>query len=185
MNENKLHLFLTGERQVGKSTIIRRFLNRFPLTPQELGGFVSGIQILEDGGSSVHLITPGGSDSLDETNCIMTRDLDAFEKRKFPEIYPQVFDSRGVELLQNTEGKRLILMDELGFAERNALQFRQTVLETLDGEIPVLGVLKKKPNEFLDQVAQHPKVTVISVTEENREEIADLMMFGWKILKDR
>ena len=185
MNKDKLHLFLTGEKQVGKSTIIRRFLNASFLTPQSLGGYVTGVLTQPDGSSSVHLITPGGSDPLNETNCIMTRVQAIIEKRGTPEIYPDIFETRGVELLQSTEGKQLILMDELGFAERTALKFRQKVLETLDGDIPVLGVLKKKPYDFLDQVAQHPKVMVVNVTEENREVIAALMMFGWKTLNQK
>ena len=34
-------------------------------------------------------------------------------------------------------------MDELGFLEADAVEFRRAVLDTLDGERPVLGVIRK------------------------------------------
>lgn len=42
-------------------------------------------------------------------------------------VYPQIFDQSGVPLLQASEGS-LILMDELGFMENDAAQFRAAVL---------------------------------------------------------
>lgn len=185
MDKKKRHLFLTGEIQVGKSTILRRFLEAADLPLEQLGGFQSEVRILPDQRSSVHLVSPGGQDELCDTNCIMTRQPHLQKKtegkRGFPEIYPEVFEQRGVELLQITEAHRLILMDELGFAERQAPAFRKQVLEVLDGDIPVLGVLKKWSYEFLDQVALHPAVTVIRVTEENRDQITSLMTFAWSL----
>lgn len=187
MEERKRHLFLTGEIQVGKSTILRRFLASASLPPEQVGGFLSRVQILPDGSSRVHLVSPAGLDDLNEENCIMTRQPkrqeNPREKRGFPEIYPDVFERRGVELLQTAEDHRLILMDELGFAERKSPAFRKRVLEVLDGEVPVLGVLKKWSYEFLDRVAEHPAVTVVVVTEENRNQIAEMMTFAWSLLR--
>ena len=187
MKERKRHLFLTGEVQVGKSTILRRFLNAANLPPEQLGGFQSAVRLLPDQRTSVHLVSPGGQDELSSANCIMTRQPNLQKKtegkRGFPEIFPDVFEKRGVELLQTRDTHRLILMDELGFAEREAQAFRKRVLDVLDGDIPVLGVLKEWPYEFLEQVAQHPAVTVIRVTEDNRDQIAVLMTFAWSLMQ--
>ena len=177
MNENqRRHLFLTGEIQVGKSTIIRRFLESVSLPPEQLGGFTTAVRTQTDGSSSVHLVAPGSIGGLDRNNCIMVRYPGNREQRKPPEVFPEVFDARGTELLRNTGGKRLILMDELGFAEQEAVAFKKQVLETLDGEIPVLGVLKKWSSDFLEQVAGHPFVKVIEVDRENRDKIAEQMI---------
>lgn len=181
------HLFLTGEVQVGKSTILRRFLDAANLPPEQLGGFQSAVRLLPDQRSRVYLVSPGGQDELSDANCIMTRQPNLQKKtqgkRVFPEIYPEIFEKRGMELLQIKDIHRLILMDELGFAEREAPAFRKRVLEVLDGDIPVLGVLKQWPYEFLEQVAQHPAVTVIRVTEDNRDRIAALMTFAWSLMQ--
>ena len=182
MKEEKTrHLFLTGKIRVGKSTIIRRFLEMTGLQPEETGGFRTEIRIENDGSSSVYLVSPAGAEDLDRQNRIMVRPPGIRERGGYPEIFPEVFDARGVDLLR-TEGKeRLILMDELGFAEQGAIRFRNKVLETLDGPVPVLGVLKQWPGDFLNQVAAHPRVSVIRVTEENREEITALMAYVWNL----
>ena len=43
------------------------------------------------------------------------------------------------------------------------------VLAALDGEKPVYGVLQQADSAFLRRVAAHPRVRVVTVTEENRD----------------
>ncbi len=61
-------------------------------------------------------------------------------------------------------------MDELGPHEAEAVRFRQMILKVLDGPVPVLGVLQEAPSPFLQEIAQRPDVTVLRITEENRNE---------------
>lgn len=84
--------------------------------------------------------------------------------------YPQVFDSLGCRLLENAEQADIIVMDELGFLESDARIFQNRILKILDGDIPVIGVIKPKRSEFLDRVRAHPKVKLVEITPENREE---------------
>ena len=181
--EQKRHIFLTGEKQVGKSTIIRRFLEVTGLLPEKLGGFRSENRPESDDRLSVYLVSPAGTEELNRENRIMIRSPGIREQRYHPEIFPEVFENKGVELLRSDGSESLILMDELGFAEEEAPSFQKAVLETLDGPVPVLGVLRQGPGEFLNQVASHPLVSVIRVTEENREEITALMRFFWNLRK--
>ena len=62
----------------------------------------------------------------------------------------------------------VIVMDELGPSEAAALEFQKAVLAALDGDKPVYGVLQQADSEFLGRVAAHPRVRVVTVTEENR-----------------
>lgn len=66
----------------------------------------------------------------------------------------------------------LILMDELGPTEVKAQRFQQAVLDILDGEVPVVGVIQKAESEFLDRIRNHPNVDMIEVTLENRDALA-------------
>ena len=43
------------------------------------------------------------------------------------------------------------------------------VLRALEGDVPVVGVLQQAESAFLRQVASHPNVRVVTVTEENRD----------------
>jgi nucleoside-triphosphatase len=96
-----------------------------------------------------------------------------------------VFNNLGVRILRDARESSLIVMDELGFMESEALAFREEVLRLLDGDAPVLGVLKSKHTPFLDQVRVHTAVKIIEVTEKNRDEIPQMLteIFGCEILQ--
>ena len=68
-------------------------------------------------------------------------------------------------------------MDELGPAESGAKKFCEAVLAALDGDLPILGVLQKADTEFLRAVAGHPRVRLVTVTVENRDELRHTMTF--------
>lgn len=165
------HIFLTGEIQVGKSTAIRKALEAMTyLTRDEIGGFltVAGNKIPKTPGY-VHMIAADGTEACTRENAIFYRQF--LNGSRHFDVYTEVFEQHGVELLQNTAGKRLILMDEIGTAEKDCEQFRKQILKTLREDIPVLGVVQIREGGFLDEIRSHPNVKVITVTKENRNSI--------------
>lgn len=160
------HIFLTGPVQVGKSTAINRFL---AVRSPRVGGFRTVAGPWENGGSDVCLVRADGTETPCAANRVLRRTL-RNGRRSF-QVFPEVFNRRGVELLRDTEGRELILMDELGTRESGAPAFRQAVLDTLNGRIPVLGVVQARECAFLEEVRRHPNVKLVPVTLENREEV--------------
>lgn len=157
------HIFLTGDKQVGKSTLIRNYLKTF-------SGKVGGFRTLRTDAFlgdrySVHLVRPE-MEAFTEDNllfrCPVPRDGSAVDR----------FEKLGCAALAQLDGYDLILMDELGPAEVKAEKFQQAVLAALDGDIPIVGVLQKAESPFLDKIARHPNVDVIEVTMENRDLLA-------------
>ena len=152
------HLFLTGPKGVGKSTLIRSLLAE---ESGPLGGFFT---VKHEGG--VYL-------------------LPAAQERAFtPENFlfrcghggdPARFDDLGCAALTDTAGCRLLVMDELGPHEAEAARFQAAVFRTLDGAIPIIGVLQQAESEFLDRIARHPQVTVLTVSEENRDTLGEAL----------
>lgn len=61
-----------------------------------------------------------------------------------PQVYTDVFDTFGVQLLEN-QGCRLIIMDELGFLEKDAKRFEAAVRRCLALDKPVLGAFGPLP----------------------------------------
>lgn len=146
------HLFLTGEKGVGKSTLINYLLaGRTPC------GFrtcrVEGVLSRP----SVHLLT------VPDTT--PTADNLLFYCGAFS---PERFDTLGVAALENRGGD-VLLMDELGPAESGAEKFTAAVLAALDGELPILGVLQQADTLFLRAAACHPRVRLVTVTPQNRD----------------
>ena len=89
------------------------------------------------------------------------------------ENFPAAFETAGVEALARAEESCLILMDEVGRMESAAARFTQRILELLDGTTPILGVVQKIADTLLtNAIRSHRNVRVLTVTKENREEMA-------------
>lgn len=163
-----MHIFLTGEVQVGKSTILRRWLSEHPGLCT--GGFRTVACDLGGGKeSSVHIVPASVDAALTKENRIMLR------SGTRPDIricsYPEVFDTVGTELLKVPANCDLILMDEIGIAENAAVRFHQAVLACLGKKLPVMGVVQRRHGVLPDLIRAHPGVTVIEVTVQNRENV--------------
>lgn len=162
-----MHLFLTGNIQVGKSTVIQRYLKKYGYSVK---GFrtVSG-PFSEDGSSEIYMVAADKPEEMIPEHVVIKRN-GPHSLRGFS-VNLDVYEEYGVELLENVDGCDIILMDELGPKEEEAIAFRQKVMEHLDGDRPILGVLMKKDSPVFADVKNHPDVVVIEVTEENRERI--------------
>ena len=149
------HLFLTGPKGVGKSTLIRGLLTE---ETGPLGGFFT---VKHEGG--IYLLPAAREWAFTPENFLFRcgRSGD-----------PARFDDLGCAALADTAGCRLLVMDELGPHEAAARQFQVSVFRALDGEIPILGVLQQAESEFLHRIAHHPRVTVLTVSVENRDALA-------------
>ncbi len=85
------------------------------------------------------------------------------------QVIPGAFDRVGPKLLQNRG--QILVLDELGYLEKDERLFQDAVFQALDGDGPVLGVLREGFPGWTAQIAARPDVEVLTVTEENRDEI--------------
>lgn len=160
-----MHIFLTGRTQIGKSTLIQKYITALRL--KACGFATLWGPPAEDGGRRLYMHPYGKAGPCTEKNLLA---------RFLPESpsatrYPEVFDTLGVSLLTPSEGADLLIMDELGFLESDSPAFQSAVLSALDDPLPVFGVIKPRSKPFLDAVRAHEKVRVIEVTPETREDI--------------
>jgi len=155
------HIIITGAHAAGKTTLVHRLLeqNTRPL----YGFFTQKYAPRADGLAPVYLHPIGRERFYGEENLIGLADNRHFE------AYIAPFETLGVLSLTPVKNG-LAVMDELGFLEARAPRFRETVLHTLDGELPVLATVKAWQDiPFLDAVRQHPNVNVYDITPSNRE----------------
>lgn len=163
------HLFLTGDKQVGKSTLLRKLINAKAL---DCSGFETRAFYLNDQrrGFTLH-----GRVEMPqyENDCICCARIE--EKRSVP-VLP-VFEENGVKILKESlsSSAPFILMDELGRLERQAECFISEVFTCLDSAKRVLGVLQKCSSEHVETIAKRDDVTVLTVTEENRETLFKML----------
>ena len=165
-----MHIFLTGNVQVGKSTVLQRVLS---LLDGKVGGFCSGFDHERAKADRwLYMWDAACPPAKDEAHRIVR-----FTDDK-PEVFLQQIDEIGGGALRRARegGVQLIVMDECGRLERHAEGFKQEVLAALDGNIPILGVVRQGYSGWLDQIRNHPKVTLLTVTEENRETLYEQIL---------
>ena len=157
-----MNLFLTGEIQVGKSTLLRKLLKKSGLRP---GGAETGFGPWRgERERSLFLYPYGAPDYGPASVCC----------RMGPggkTVLPQVFDGRGSALIRSAmadPGVDVVVLDELGFLEQDAGEFRKAVLEALAGPKPVWGVLRLGGGCW----GNVDFGRIITVTKENRDELA-------------
>jgi nucleoside-triphosphatase len=158
----KRHILICGERGMGKSTLIEKLLahNTLPV----YGYFTKLTPQREDGFHSIYIYRAGDpTRTQGEENHI--GDCDSRQRS----IHGAVFDTLGVEYLEAKRGG-IIVMDEVGFMEAESKLFCAAVMRCLDGDIPALVAVKARFDvDFLNAVRAHPKASLYTITEENRD----------------
>ncbi|NLO47491.1 MAG: nucleotide kinase [Clostridiales bacterium] len=158
-----MHIFLTGEIQIGKSTVIARTL---PLLEKTYGGFRTSFGPDRQNHDRVlYMNDASGADVFTKDHVVA-----AFRKGELPEAFTDSFNTLGSKyLLKAKKHAQLIIMDECGFLEIGATVFQNEILNILNGDIPVLGVLRQTAAGWINQIRTHPKVTIFTVNESNRD----------------
>ena len=174
------HVFLTGAIQVGKSTAIGKALAL--LGNPSVGGFRTvslpcpeiprarfAVYVLPGATPYLDPLTEAALSGfpLDRDHLLAIRWGDSLHTP-----FPQAFVSGGLPLLnEDPPGTKLLLMDEIGVFESRSPEFCAAIARRLEGDLPILGVVKDKQSSFLEQVRNHPKVRLLRVTPDNRDEM--------------
>lgn len=168
MSEQK-HILICGEVGVGKSTLIARLLEH---STRPRYGFITKKLEPDENGFHPIYIHPAGALTrhYEPNNLIGTCD------RRIHNINLDAFNTLGVAYLQ-AKPDGIVLMDELGFMESKAEGFTRAVIETLDGDIPVIAAVKARYDvPFLNEVRAHPKGQLHMITQENRDALFEELL---------
>ncbi|MBO4302673.1 NTP transferase domain-containing protein [Methanosarcinaceae archaeon] len=185
-------IFLTGERQIGKSTAISLFLERFRKQERTAGRddpVIGGFRTVFGPGASGRTLYMVRLDPdcrcPDSLNDPYDPDffLSGSEKKIVAELHddkmtgkPEAFDSFSQSVFRDPEKCSLILMDELGFLEKDAAIFRKNVFDILDGNVPVIGVIRQGFPGWTKEITGRRNVRILTVTPENRDSIPETIM---------
>lgn len=160
-----MHIFLTGAIQVGKTTIIQKTLDQLN---QTYGGFKTYFG--PDRSSDDRLLYMNGADQPNFFTA--NHGIAVFKQDCFPQVDAAKFNTYGVQLIHSAKANRaMIIMDECGNLEDDAINFQHEILKTLEEDHPVLGVIKLASNGWTDMIRNHKKVKLITVTSENRNKL--------------
>ena len=162
------HIFLTGEKQIGKSTIVASVIETYK---DKIFGFQT-LPFLINGIKKGYYIHSVGSESStnDVPICVCIG-----EKNTVP--VTESFDNVGAWILKTARGhKGIMIMDELGKMERDAHVFQSEVFKCLDTEQLIVGVLQHTSLEFIEAITSRQDVIVYEVTSENRDSLKNVIL---------
>jgi nucleoside-triphosphatase len=162
-----MHIFLTGDIQAGKSTVIKRTL---PLLGLKYGGFFTGFgQDRKNPDRFLYINDAAGPDVYEEKNAVAV-----FRSGQPPEALTERFNRLGSAfLLKARDHAQLIIMDECGYLEKDADVFQGEILRILDGDIPVLGAIRRSASGWTEKIRAHPRVMLVEVNEISRDRLPD------------
>ncbi len=166
------NLMLTGPPGVGKTSLLVRALDGFP--PETACGFVTR-ELRRDGqrvGFAVETLA-GESAVLAHVHLSSPHrigrygvDLATFESIVLPAIDPASVTAP------------LIVIDEIGKMECFSDRFRELVVAALDSDRAVLATIAVRGNRFIESLKAHPGVTLLHVTQQNRDHLVG-QVAGW------
>lgn len=159
-----MNIFLTGNIQVGKSTAIKKFLKKEKIKPL---GFTTHL----DRNTGSLMMKVSGNDGEYDFQ------VAAPGKSHRPVPDTDAFDRAGRLLMYiDTKRCKLLIMDELGFLEKDASVFLAAVPALLDRGVNTIGVLRNKPDgPFWDMLHSRKDTVILTVDEENRNTIPDMI----------
>lgn len=162
-----MKIFLTGQKQIGKSTCIRECV-------EECHVSICGFQTLPymvDGkrmGFYLHALH-----DMDQKDVLFSKQHETWN-----EVIPNVFDTYGVSLLEkaSTYTDHVMILDEIGHLERNDELYVEKLLEVVDKFPNILGVLKKYEIQYIRRIASREDVVVLDLDTLSYEDAKEFII---------
>lgn len=158
-------ILLAGRPGVGKTTIVKRVVD---ILGGEAGGFYT--EEIRQGGRRLgfKIITLEGEEGV-----LAHVDIKGGPRVSKYGVNIKDLEEVGVAALRRAiEERRYVVIDEIGKMELYSQEFRGAVGEALESEKVVLGTVLAVPHPWVDTLKAKPQVTVLTVTEGNRESMA-------------
>lgn len=164
-----IKILLTGRPGCGKTTLIRKVLERYP---GKAGGFYT--QELRESGNRAgfEVRTLEGQRGL-----LAHVEIRSLEKVGKYGVDLSFLEEEGIPQIELAVRRGyLVVIDELGPMEFKSRRFRQVVIKTLHEDVPLLGSIVARPDPFGDMIRGRADISLIEVREDNRDMLVDLIL---------
>ena len=157
-----MHVFLCGDKHIGKSTLVKKILEKAAYSYDGLLSFSRFI----DGDRHVFLKSVKGQE--EGVLCGICSKQHITERRM------QVFDDNGCQILEKAASDSdVVVIDEIGSMEKDAQAYSKCIKKLVESQKPlVIGVLQDKAQtELAKWLRSRENIIWYRVTEENRNNL--------------
>jgi nucleoside-triphosphatase len=154
--ENIKNIFLTGAIKCGKSTLVNKILEKLNLS---YSGYRTLPYFIKDLHQGFYI------EGYIENENICKPISVKIEGYKMVPIR-ETFEIIGVDILKTSIeslNSKIILLDEIGFLEREAYDFKKEIVNCLDSNKFVIGVVRKMEDEFFDYIKDRKDTLIIDI----------------------
>jgi len=167
-------LFITGAPGVGKTTVLLRTVEALKNMGLRVGGMIS--REVREGGARV------GFEIMDfETErrgwLAHVKQTEGPQVSKY-RVNLRDLDAVGANSIRNAvEKAQIVIIDEIGPMELFSQAFKEAVVQAINSNKPVLGVIHHRARDpLIDSVRARDDTEIIEVTYENRGHVHNLLI---------
>jgi len=158
-------ILLTGRPRVGKTTIIKEVVGKLP---SPAGGFYTEEMRERGRRQGFKIVTLDGQEGILAHVSIKS----PLRVSKYG-VNLADLEEIGVKAIREAVAHRdYVVIDEIGKMELFSQAFKDAVWEAIHSDKPVLGTITRSSHSWANRVKTLPQVTVIEVTEANRNQLA-------------
>ena len=163
------NIFVTGPPGCGKSTLIERVFQR--IQGPMIGFFTR--EIREKGERVGFSIT-----TLDGKKGVLAHEniRGRFRVGKYGVNITHI-DQIAVPSMIPGNQDDIVVIDEIGKMECLSPLFRQTLIDILDSENPIIGSISQKGDRFIQNIKKKDDILLVEISESNRKELVNLSQF--------
>ena len=155
---------LTGKPGTGKTSLIKQAIAGMG---GGAGGFYTEEMRAEGVRKGFRLITLGG-----QSTTLAHVDIRSPYRVSKYGVDIEGLERVGVAALQRAaEQCDLVVIDEIGKMELFSANFREAVVQIIDGGKRMLGTIMLSPNPWADDIKRRPQVNLVTVTRANHSQI--------------
>jgi nucleoside-triphosphatase len=160
---NPLKLFITGDPGCGKTTLVRKVVERLGPSVAMSGFYTEEVRV-EGKRRGFRGVTLDG-----RTFVLADRELETAHHVGPYGVALDELESIGVDALRPGPETRLIVLDEVGKMESFSEVFRRQVEALIAGDTPLLATVASHGVGFVKQVRQDRRITLLRMRRTARE----------------
>jgi nucleoside-triphosphatase len=157
-----LKLFVTGDPGCGKTTLIRRVVERLG-SRVKMTGFVTEEILGDEGRQGFQGRTLDG-----RTFLLADRRLESDLRVGPYHVSLDGLDSIGLAAITPAKDTQLVVLDEVGKMESFSPEFRAKVEELIAGPVPLLGTVASHGVGFVKKIRRDRRITLIRMRRRGR-----------------